>query len=264
MWGHRVSVSASQYVRVDVPQSHSAPRALFRAASAGPWVPGHVVRPAGGSVRYSLGARPTSRACLVRQNQQRHGRPPHGAPLPRPGPATTPGRSMPVLIGHTARPVRRIFPSWQLLPAQLVVWYLRVNTRDKTKSGSCCAVVSCNCVPGGFVCRRRGRRRRSCGPKRRHLLPLLFLGCLGCLGCPLASSATTPLAFRRRLDVVSTGFSAGCPYRHRALAITATAVRAKRDADLLVASRFAMHTTGRWRGKGGRASGYKRAVLFGL
>ena len=119
---HRVSVSASQYVRVDVPQSHSAPRALFRAASAGPWVPGHVVRPAGGSVRYSLGARPTSRACLVRQNQQRHGRPPHGAPLPRPGPATTPGRSMPVLIGHTARPVRRIFPSWQLLPAQLVVW----------------------------------------------------------------------------------------------------------------------------------------------
>ena len=26
----------------------------------------------------------------------------------------------------------------------------------------------------------------------------------------------------------------------------------------------AMHTTGRWRGKGGRASGYKRAVLFGL
>ena len=54
------------------------------------------------------------------------------------------------------------------------------------------------------------------------------------------------------------------PYGHRALAITATAVRAKRDADLLVASRFAMHTTGRWRGKGGRASGYKRAVLFGL
>ena len=222
------------------------------------------MRPAGGSVRYSLGARPTSRACLVRQNQQRHGRPPHGAHLAPPRPATTPGRSMPVLIGHTARPVRRIFPSWQLLPAQLVVWYLRVNTRDKTKSGSCRAVVSCNCVPCGFVCRRRGRRRRSCGPKRRHLLPLLFLGCLGCLGCPLASSATTPLAFRRRLDVVSTGFSAGCPYRHRALAITATAVRAKRDADLLVASRFAMHTTGRWRGKGGRASGYKRAVLFGL
>ena len=93
------------------------------------------MRPAGGSVRYSLGARPTSRACLVRQNQQRHGRPPHGAPLPRPGPATTPGRSMPVLIGHTARPVRRIFPSWQLLPAQLVVSYLRVNARDKTKSG---------------------------------------------------------------------------------------------------------------------------------
>ena len=115
---------------MDVPQSHSAPRALFRAASAGPWVPGHVVRPAGGSVRYSLGARPTSRACLVRQNQQRHGRPPHGAPLPRPGPATTPGRSMPVLIGHTARPVRRIFPSWQLLPAQLVVSYLRVNARE--------------------------------------------------------------------------------------------------------------------------------------
>ena len=246
------------------PRPHNTRPRPIRAASAGPWVPGHVVRPAGGSVRYSLGARPTSRACLVRQNQQRHGRPPHGAPLPRPGPATTPARSMPVLIGHTARPVRRIFPSWQLLPAQLVVWYLRVNTRDKTKSGSCCAVVSCNCVPGGFVCRRRGRRRRSCGPKRRHLLPLLFLGCLGCLGCPLASSATTPLAFRRRLDVVSTGFSAGCPYRHRALAITATAVRAKRDADLLVASRFAMHTTGRWRGKGGRASGYKRAVLFGL
>ena len=127
---HRVSVSASQYVRVDVPQSHSAPRALFRAASAGPWVPGHVVRPAGGSVRYSLGARPTSRACLVRQNQQRHGRPPHGAHLAPPRPATTPGRSMPVLIGHTARPVRRIFPSWQLLPAQLVVSYLRVNARE--------------------------------------------------------------------------------------------------------------------------------------
>ena len=117
------------------PRPHNTHPRPIRAASAGPWVPGHVVRPAGGSVRYSLGARPTSRACLVRQNQQRHGRPPHGAPLPRPGPATTPGRSMPVLIGHTARPVRRIFPSWQLLPAQLVVWYLRVNTRDKTKSG---------------------------------------------------------------------------------------------------------------------------------
>ena len=141
---------------MDVPQSHSAPRALFRAASAGPWVPGHVVRPAGGSVRYSLGARPTSRACLVRQNQQRHGRPPHGAPFPPPGPATTPGRFMPVLIGHTARPVRRIFPSWQLLPAQFVVSYLRVNTRDKTKSGSCCAVVSCNTNPAP----RRARSRR--------------------------------------------------------------------------------------------------------
>ena len=128
-------------------------------------------------------------------------------------------------------------------------------------------LLSCGCqlqlrLPGGFVWRRRGRRRHLVSPKRRHLLPLLFLGCLGCLGCPLASSATTPLAFRRRLDVVSTGFSAGCPYRHRALAITATAVRAKRDADLLVASRFAMHTTGRWRGKGGRASGYKHAVLL--
>ena len=190
------------------PRPHNTHPRPIRAASAGPWVPGHVVRPARGSVRYSLGARPTSRACLVRQNQQRHGRPPHGAHLAPPRPATTPGRSMPVLIGHTARPVRRIFPSWQLLPAQLVVSYLRVNTRDKTKSGSCCAVVSCNCVPCGFVFRRRGRRRRSCGPKRRHLLPLLFLGCLGCLGCPLASSATTPLAFRRRLDVVSTGFSA--------------------------------------------------------
>ena len=163
------------------PRPHNTRPRPIRAASAGPWVPGHVVRPAGGSVRYSLGARPTSRACLVRQNQQRHGRPPHGAHLAPPRPATTPGRSMPVLIGHTARPVRRIFPSWQLLPAQLVVWYLRVNTRDKTKSGSCRAVVSCNCVPGGFVCRRRGRRRRSCGPKRRHLLPLLFLGCLGFL-----------------------------------------------------------------------------------
>ena len=31
--------------------------------------------------------------------------------------------------------------------------------------------------------------------------------------------------------------------------------------DLLVASRFAIHTTGRWCEKGGRASGYKRAVL---
>ena len=163
------------------PRPHNTHPRPIRAASAGPWVPGHVVRPARGSVRYSLGARPTSRACLVRQNQQRHGRPPHGAHLAPPRPATTPGRSMPVLIGHTARPVRRIFPSWQLLPAQLVVSYLRVNTRDKTKSGSCCAVVSCNCVPCGFVFRRRGRRRRSCGPKRRHLLPLLFLGCLGFL-----------------------------------------------------------------------------------
>ena len=74
--------------------------------------------------------------------------------------------------------------------------------------------MSCGCqlqlrLPGGFVWRRRGRRRHLVSPKRRHLLPLLFLGCLGCLGCPLASSATTPLAFRRRLDVVSTGFSAG-------------------------------------------------------
>ena len=31
---------------------------------------------------------------------------------------------------------------------------------------------------------------------------------------------------------------------------------------MLVASRFAIHTTGRWREKGGRASGYKRAVLL--
>ena len=117
------------------PRPHNTHPRPIRAASAGPWVPGHVVRPARGSVRYSLGARPTSRACLVRQNQQRHGRPPHGAHLAPPRPATTPGRSMPVLIGHTARPVRRIFPSWQLLPAQLVVSYLRVNARDKTKSG---------------------------------------------------------------------------------------------------------------------------------
>ena len=41
-FAHRVSVSASQYVRVDVPQSHSAPRALLlsglarSAGSAGP------------------------------------------------------------------------------------------------------------------------------------------------------------------------------------------------------------------------------------
>ena len=185
-----------------------------------------------------------------------HPLPPPAQPPPQVGPCPSPGRSMP-------SPVRRIFPPGSSFQRSFL-WYLRVNARDKRKSGSCRAVVSCNCVPCGFVFRRRGRRRRSCGPKRRHLLPLLFLGCLGCLGCPLASSATTPLAFRRRLDVVSTGFSAGCPYRHRALAITATAVRAKRDADLLVASRFAMHTTGRWRGKGGRASGYKRAVLFGL
>ena len=47
------------------PRPHNTRPRPIRAASAGPWVPGHVVRPAGGSVRYSLGARPTSRACLV-------------------------------------------------------------------------------------------------------------------------------------------------------------------------------------------------------
>ena len=130
-----------------------------------------------------------------------HPLPPPAQPPPQVGPCPSPGRSMP-------SPVRRIFPPGSSFQRSFL-WYLRVNARDKRKSGSCRAVVSCNCVPCGFVCRRRGRRRRSCGPKRRHLLPLLFLGCLGCLGCPLASSATTPLAFRRRLDVVSTGFSAG-------------------------------------------------------
>ena len=129
-----------------------------------------------------------------------HPLPPPAQPPPQEGPCPSPGRSMP-------SPVRRIFPPGSSFQRSFL-WYLRVNTRDKTKSGSCRAVVSCNCVPGGFVWRRRGRRRHLVSPKRRHLLPLLFLGCLGCLGCPLASLATTPLAFRRRLDVVSTGFSA--------------------------------------------------------
>ena len=128
-----------------------------------------------------------------------HPLPPPAQPPPQVGPCPSPGRSMPS-SSH--------LPSWQLLPAQLLVVPACECKRQKEVR-----LLSCGCqlqlrLPGGFVCRRRGRRRRSCGPKRRHLLPLLFLGCLGCLGCPLASLATTPLAFRRRLDVVSTGFSA--------------------------------------------------------
>ena len=201
------------------------------------------MRPAGGSVRYSLGARPTSRACLVRQNQQRHGRPPHGAPFPPPGPATTPGRSMPVLIGHTARPVRRIFPSWQLLPAQLVVSYLRVNARE----------TEVRLVVRG--CQLQLRTWWVCLPAAWTAATILW-------------SQTTPspaLAFPRlsRLSRLPPGVVSDHAPR-----LPATFGRRihwlQRYADLLVASRFAMHTTGRWRGKGGRASGYKRAVLFGL
>ena len=47
------------------PRLHNARPRLFRAASAGLWVPGHIVPPAWGSGRYSLDARPTSRACFV-------------------------------------------------------------------------------------------------------------------------------------------------------------------------------------------------------
>ena len=163
------------------PRPHNTHPRPIRAASAGPWVPGHVVRPARGSVRYSLGARPTSRACLVRQNQQRHGRPPHGAHLAPPRPATTPGRSMPVLIGHTARPVRRIFPSWQLLPAQLVVSYLRVNAREnEVRLVVVRLSVAIAYLVGLFADRTLGVRR-SRGRERRDLLPLLFVQLLGFL-----------------------------------------------------------------------------------
>jgi hypothetical protein len=37
-----------------------------------------------------------------------------------------------------------------------------------------------------------------------------------------------------------------------------------RSATPICSSRFAIHTTGCWREKGGRASGYKRAVLLRL
>ena len=41
-------------------------------------------------------------------------------------------------------PVRRIFPPGSSFQRSFL-WYLRVNARDKRKSGSCRAVVSCNC-----------------------------------------------------------------------------------------------------------------------
>ena len=66
-----------------------------------------------------------------------HPLPPPAQPPPQEGPCPSPGRSMP-------SPVRRIFPPGSSFQRSFL-WYLRVNARDKRKSGSCRAVVSCNC-----------------------------------------------------------------------------------------------------------------------
>ena len=55
------------------PRLHKVCARPIRAATAGVQEVGCFVRPTGGSVRYSLVARPTSRACFVGDSQQRIG-----------------------------------------------------------------------------------------------------------------------------------------------------------------------------------------------
>ena len=55
------------------PRLHDTRARAIRAATAGLQEVGCFVRPTGGSVRYSLVARPTSRACFVGDSQQRIG-----------------------------------------------------------------------------------------------------------------------------------------------------------------------------------------------
>ena len=64
---HPARLAGTDIPRNGGPRLHNARPRLFRAASAGLWVSGHVVPPAWGSGRYSLDVRPTSRACFVGQ-----------------------------------------------------------------------------------------------------------------------------------------------------------------------------------------------------
>ena len=185
---------------------------------------------------------------------------PMAHPFPPPGPATTPGRSMPVLIGHTARPVRRIFPSWQLLPAQLVVSYLRVNAREKTKSG---VVRGCQlqlrtwwvCLPAAWTAATILWSQTTPSPALAFPRRLSRLSQLP-PGVVSDHAPRLPATFGRRIHWLQRRSV------HMDIALSQLPPRQSgRSATPICSSRFAIHTTGRWCEKGGRASGYKRAVL---
>ena len=66
---HPARLAGTGIARSGGPRLHTARLRLFRAASAGLWVPWHVALPGGGPVRYSVGGRPSNNAVWFGNSQ---------------------------------------------------------------------------------------------------------------------------------------------------------------------------------------------------